>query len=179
MNAQNKKMWLTGFAGLIFCILIRLVPFRAPNVEPILALQMPFAKHFGKGAGFFFGVLNIVFFDVLTGQVGYWTIITGITYGLVGAIAVYYFKKFNARRHYIYFSILGVIFYDAITGLSIGPLFFGQSFMAALVGQIPFTISHVAGSVFFTAGLSFFIDRMLSSDVRASESRVSLQMARL
>ena len=41
---KKEKNYLKFFIALIFCLLIRLIPFRAPNVEPILATMMPFSK---------------------------------------------------------------------------------------------------------------------------------------
>ena len=45
------------------------------------------------------------------------------------------------------FSIVGTLIYDAITGIGTGMLFFNQSFMTTFLGQIPFTLYHLAGNV--------------------------------
>jgi hypothetical protein len=45
------------------------------------------------------------------------------------------------------YSIIGTLVYDALTGLTIGPLMFKMPFMVALVGQIPFTLWHLAGNM--------------------------------
>ena len=49
-----KKNWLKFILGFIACLLIRLIPFRPPNVEPILAMQMPFSRAYGALASFLF-----------------------------------------------------------------------------------------------------------------------------
>lgn len=159
-----KKNWLKYIVGLVACLLIRLIPFRPPNIEPILATQMPFSRAYGKIAGFLFAFLSIVLFDVITGKVGMWTFITAIAYGLLGIWAAVYFKnKKNTGWNYAKFSVMGTIAYDAVTGLSIGPLFFHQSFMGALLGQIPFTGMHLLGNISFALVLSpalyFFITK--------------------
>ncbi|ETB64185.1 TPA: hypothetical protein DIC38_00270 [Candidatus Nomurabacteria bacterium] len=142
-------------------IFIRLIPFRAPNLEPIMASIMPIGKSYSKIFSFSFGFLSIVLFDVITLKIGVWTLITAIIYGLLGLGASYYFKNRNGWRSYAKYAFWGTIFYDALTGLTIGPLFFGQSFMVSLVGQIPFTLIHLLGNVSFAIILSPVIERWL------------------
>ena len=150
-----KKNWFKFVVGFVACLLIRLVPFRPPNVEPILATQMPFSKAYGAMAGFVFAFFNIALYDFITGKVGAWTLITAGTYGLLGFWSAHYFRKRAMKRlNYVKFAIIGTLFFDAITGLSIGPLFFHQSFTAALAGQIPFTALHLIGSISFAIILS-------------------------
>lgn len=140
--------WLLVFA-------IRLVPFRPPNVEPMLAVMMPFSKRYGLFTSFFFGFLAIAIFDLFSGKIGMWTLITAVAYGALGIGAYFFFKnRKSSIKNYLIYGVAGTILYDAVTGLSIGPLFFGQPFMAALVGQIPFTLMHVLGTIAFVLVLS-------------------------
>ena len=150
-----KKNWFKFIAGFVVCFLIRLIPGRPPNIEPILGAQMPFSKAYGGGAGFVFAFLSVVLFDILVGKFGPWTFFTAVIYGILGIWALYFFKKReNSTKNYFYFAIIGTIFFDAITGLSIGPLFFHQPFMEALIGQVPFTGIHLIGNTFFAITLS-------------------------
>jgi len=78
LNLDNKKknnIFLTGWVkfliGWIVVFGIRLIPFRVPNVEPLTATQMPFAKKFGGIGGFVFGFVSILIFDLATSGVGY------------------------------------------------------------------------------------------------------------
>mgnify|MGYP001587425278 CR=1 FL=1 len=136
------------------------MPFRPPNVEPVLAVGMPFSKHYGWLSGFLFPFLSIVFFDAATGKVGQWTWITGTTYGVLGLGAAWFFRNRKpTRANFVLYGILGALVYDAVTGLTIGPLFFGQSFIEALIGQIPFTINHVLGNVVFSLVVSPLVYR--------------------
>lgn len=151
--------WLKIVSVFAFCLLFRLLPFRPPNVEPILAAQMPFARRFGTRTGFLFGALSILIYDILTGTLGPWTVLTASAYGLLGLGAGWYLKRRNGKKHFVYFAIAGTLFYDAVTGLTVGPLFFGQPFLAALLGQIPFTLMHLAGNTMFAVLLSPFIER--------------------
>ncbi len=142
-------------------ILIRLVPFRAPNLEPIMASVMPISKYYSKIFSFFFGFLGIVLFDIITMKLGVWTIITAIAYGFLGLGASYYFKNRSGWKSYTTYAVIGTIIYDIVTGLTIGPIFFEQSFMMSLVGQIPFTLIHLLGNVSFAIILSPVIERWL------------------
>ena len=109
----------------------------------------------GKLAGLFFTLLAILSFDLITGTLGVWSIMTAGTYAILGIAAGFYFKnKENKARYYIGFSVVGTLIYDAITGIGTGMLFFKQSFMLTLMGQIPFTLYHLAGNIAFAAIIS-------------------------
>ena len=90
---EYKKNWLKYFIGFISCLLIRLIPFRPPNIEPILATQMPFSKAYGGVAGFLFAFLSMILYDIITGKVGMWTLVTAFVYGILGFLASRYFAE--------------------------------------------------------------------------------------
>ena len=119
-----------------------------------MATQMPFSKVYGAFYGFIFGAMSIVLYDALTSGLGIWTLITALSYGLVGLGASYYFKNRSGWKQYALYAIFATILYDALTGLTLGPLFFGESFYTALIGQIPFTAMHLLGNVTFAIVLS-------------------------
>lgn len=161
----SANNWFKVFIGFIVCLLVRLLPFRPPNIEPILATQMPFSKAYGKWVGFMFGLSSIVLFDLVTGSLGAWTFFTAISYGLIGLWAGVYFKKrANNATTYVGFAIISTIVYDAITGLTIGPFFFHQHFVVAVIGQIPFTMLHLLGNISFAFVLSPPLYQYLSED---------------
>ena len=135
--------------------LFRLIPFRPPNVEPMLATVMPFSKRYGVFGSFAFGFFGIVLYDAVTSGWGRWTVVTALAYGALGIAAHFYFKNRDASvGNFLHFGIVGTLAYDAVTGLTIGPLFNHQPFMNALVGQIPFTIMHLLGTIVFATLLS-------------------------
>jgi hypothetical protein len=143
-----KYSWLKIIISWLVCFLVRLIPLRAPNLEPILATQMPLSKRYGWLIGFGYGLLSIALFDLIVGKIGVWTLITGIAYGLVGVGAWWFFKNRASKIiNYVSYSVMATILYDAATGLSIGPIFFHQSFMQSLLGQIPFTAMHLVGNI--------------------------------
>ena len=157
-----KKNWFKYIVGFIACLLIRLIPFRPPNIEPILATGMPFSKNYGALSGFSFAFFSMVLYDIITGKVGMWTFITAFAYGFLGIWAYFYFKnKNNSRWNYVKFAVMGTIAFDLVTGLSVGPLLFHQPFIVALMGQIPFTVLHLLGNVSFAIILSPLIYRYI------------------
>lgn len=155
------KNWIKYTITFITVIAFRLIPFRAPNVEPIMATIMPTGKIYGKFMAFIFGFLSIVLFDAITSGFGIWTLITALAYGALGVGATYFFKNRSGWKSYASYAVIATIFYDAVTGLTLGPLFFHQSFMVSLVGQIPFTVLHLIGNVSFAIVLSPVLEKWL------------------
>lgn len=148
--------------GWLAVLVIRLIPGRPANFEPMLATIMPYSAHYPKVQSFLFGFLGIIVFDLISSQVGLWTIITAITYGAIGLAAALFFKKYSSSiTNFVIFGFIGTIIFDAITGLGIGPIFYGQPFMEALVGQIPFTLMHLLGTTIFALTLSPLISRFV------------------
>jgi energy-coupling factor transport system substrate-specific component len=165
MNITPKnyfKFSFKFFLGLVLCLLVRLIPFRVPNVEPILATTMPFSKAYGAFAGFSFAVLSILLFDLITHTLGIQTFFTVLAYGALGWWSASYFRKREASAsNFVRFAIIGTLFFDALTGLTIGPLLFHQSFLGSLALQIPFTVLHLIGNTTFAILLSPAIYKFL------------------
>lgn len=163
------------FLGVLF---VRLLPFRAPNVEPLLAAVMPLTKRYGALEGFVFAVLSITLYDALTAGFGIWTLVTAAAYGAlaIGAHAYFSVRK-PTRGNFVAYSIVAIIAYDAVTGLTVGPLAYGQSFSAALAGQIPFTALHLLGGVLFAAIASPLLYRWLQNETRTALA-LSLRVSR-
>ncbi len=157
-----KRNWLKYSLGIVACFLLRLIPFRPPNLEPLMATAMPFSKQYGYVAGFSFGFLSIALFDAVVGKLDLWTLIMAFAYGIVGlGAAAYLSPRRNSAWHYLIYSVIGTVLYDALTGLTVGPLMFGQPFMDALVGQVPFTIMHLAGNAVLAVTVSPFVYRWI------------------
>jgi uncharacterized membrane protein len=160
------KNWIKYIITFVSVMAFRLMPFRAPNVEPIMATIMPLGKAYGGIQAFIFGFLSIALYDSVTSGFGIWTLITALAYGLLGVGATYFFKNRSGWKNYTMYAVVATLFYDAVTGLTLGPLFFHQSFMMSLVGQVPFTVLHLLGNVSFAIVLSPMIERwMMKSEV--------------
>jgi hypothetical protein len=172
-KTSNKKQWIGAGIALVICTLVRLIPFRAPNVEPVFATTMPFARRYGVFLGFAFGALNIIVYDLVTAGIGSWTFISALAFGLVGAGASYALPKFKKRLvGYVSYAIVGTIAYDLFTGLTVGPIQFHQPFMSALIGQIPFTALHLLGNVAFALTISPAVDYLLDRSFAKAKSPV-------
>jgi len=156
-----KKNWIKYTITFISVLLFRLIPFRAPNVEPIMSVVMPLGKTYGGIMSFIFGSLSIIIYDSMTSGVGIWTLVTALVYGLIGYGSFLYFKNRSGWKSYASYAVIATIAYDILTGLTIGPLFFHQSFIVSLIGQIPFTALHLLGNVSFAIVLSPAIERWL------------------
>ncbi|MFA5999878.1 MAG: ECF transporter S component [Candidatus Paceibacterota bacterium] len=169
----KQKNYFKYFAGFIFVLFLRLIPLRAPNVEMILATQMPFSRVYGKFLAFSFGFFSIIFYDLITSTLGVWSLVTSFTYGFIGLWAVSYFNKKSDNKSFTYvkFAIMSTIVYDAVTGLIVGPMIFHQQFSVALAGQIPFTIIHLLGNTIFASMLSPAIYNFLIRK-RSSENKI-------
>lgn len=145
---------LKFFIGWAAVFAFRLIPFRPPNFEPMLATVMPFSKRYGPVGSFLFGFLGIVLFDAVTSGWGSWTWVTAFCYGALGVGAHYFFKHRRASvKNFLIFGIPGTVAYDAIT-MMIGPVFGHQSLAVAVSGQIPFTIMHLMGTITFSVVLA-------------------------
>ena len=179
----DKKTYTSLFIWLgVFFFRLLPPPFRMPNVEPLLASVMPVSARMPRWAGMLFATSGIVVYDTVTSGVGVWTLVTAIAFGMIAFASHYYFSaKRQTRAHFVGFGIASTLWYDAVTGLTIGPLFWHQSLIQAIVGQIPFTLLHLVGTTLFAIVLSPAIialfDRITEPFPKASQifARVPLR----
>lgn len=144
---------------------VRLLPFRPPNFEPMLSVVMPFSKRFGVLQSFAFGFFGILIYDAVTSGWGIWTAVTAICYGLLGIAAHVFFARREASAwNFVRFGIVATVLYDAVTGLTVGPLAFHQTLADAFIGQIPFTLMHLLGTIVLSAVLSPALYRWVVRD---------------
>jgi len=150
--------------GLGICFMLRLLPWRPPNVEPITATLLPFSKKFGWFGGVLFAFLSIVLFDAFTSGIGAWTWITAGTFALIGGLASPLLKGKKGPVSYVLFAVIATLFYDAVTGVGMSALVYGMDWKVALMGQIPFTINHLLGNVVLAAILSPLIEKWVTEN---------------
>lgn len=170
MRTNQRILIVLGF---ISAMLYRFIPFRPPNVEPLMSVMMPFSKKAGKLELFGFAFLSILIYDYFTAGIGTYTLTAGICYGILGIWSSSYFKnrKFSLKN-YVMCSSIGIIFFDVVTGVILGPLIGGSSFYIALMGQIPFTVLHLMGGTLFAITVSPFVSKLLAkSEVIATSER--------
>ena len=177
MRMTIQTGWLKFVLGWAAVFLFRLIPFRPPNFEPMLATVMPFSKQYGTFGSFAFGFLGIVAFDAITSGWGNWTWVTAICYGLLGLVSHYFFKRRSATiRNFLLFGIPATVAYDAVT-MFIGPVFSNQPLALALSGQIPFTLMHLAGTITFSVLLSPALYRWVVSNESLDVSPFKYQVS--
>ncbi|KHO45849.1 MAG: hypothetical protein QS98_C0007G0007 [archaeon GW2011_AR3] len=169
-KSQNAVKY---FIGLAVCLLIRLIPNRIPNVEPVMTTIMPFGKKFKAISSFIFGALSIVIYDIITRKVGAWTWVTAFMYGLVGLFAAAYLsKKANKARYYVGYSIIATLVYDAVTGIGTGVLLFGQGLVETILLQVPFTLWHLGSNIVLAALFSPLIYKWVLENPSLETSNV-------
>lgn len=162
-------------AGFISTLVFRLLsPFLGLwNVSPLMATELAGSKSYGPIVGGLYGALSMVLLDILMSKVGPWTILTALTYGAVGVWGGYFLRNRSATtKSFVIASIVGTLFFDLVTGVLMGPLLYGQPWVTAIVGQIPFTLRHLAGNVFFASVLAPWFYRKIMENPRWELSAV-------
>lgn len=164
--------YIVGFLGTLAFRLI--TPFMGLwNISPLMATELSGSKAYGPWVGGLYGALSIVLLDLLVGRAGSWTLITAVVYGSVGIWGAFFFKNRSATaRNFVIASIIGTLFFDLITGVLMGPLFYGQLWSSAILGQIPFTIRHLAGNILFAAVLAPWFYRAIMNNPKWELSRI-------
>jgi hypothetical protein len=152
-----------------------------PNNDPILAVALPCAKR-GRIAAVVFPVAAMVLFDVLSQRVGIWTVVTAGTYGLLGLAFSYAYRALANRGRavgpaaFLVSGIVGVLIFDFVTGPVMSSALFQPSFGEAFVGQIPFTVKHLASVAAYALVVSPALDwalRQIEKGERAIERRLA------
>jgi len=159
--------------GLVLSNLIRLLHF-IPNNDPIMAIMLPYAKAKHKYIAILFPLLTMISFDVITGKVGIWTIVTAGTYALLGLFfSNYYFKdKKIGLLKYLKAGALGVLVFDFITGPLMSSWMFGMTFGEAFIGQIPFTIMHLVTVGAYIIVIVPLLDKHLLENPKLADTAV-------
>jgi hypothetical protein len=146
-----------------------------PNNDPIMAVMLPCAKR-GRAAAIAFPVAAMILFDVLSGRVGVWTAVTAGTYGLLGLAFSSAYRALARRGHavgvatFVVSGVVGVLLFDFITGPILSSVMFGMSFGQAFVGQIPFTLKHLASVSAYTLMVSPALAWLLQQIERGEEA---------
>ncbi len=171
MNKSPKHI-CKYLIGLATVIILRLIP-HPPAFQPILGTLMPYSKKWGKFSGLIFGALSILSYDLITGTLGKWSLLTIGAYALIGYLSGLYFQKRKSSiKNYIIFAIVGTLIYDVITGFGVGMLVFGQGFNQTLVGQVPFTLNHLLGNIIISSILSPLIYKWIISNPQLEDEVV-------
>ncbi len=162
-------------AGFLGTFVFRLLsPFLGLwNVSPLMATELTGSKAYGPLTGGAYGALSIFLLDVFVGRVGLWTVITAVSYGAVGVWGGYFLRSREANaKNFVIASIVGTLAFDLVTGVIAGPVLFGQSWSSAALGQIPFTLRHLAGNIAFAATLAPWFYRHVMTNPKWEALRI-------
>ena len=130
-----------------------------PNNDPIMGFMLPEArKSMLKSALFAF--VTMIIFDIITMQVGVWTIVTASVYALFAIGVSFFFKKIKTAKisYYLGAVTIGILIFDIITGPIMSSMLFNQSLMLTIIGQIPFTLMHLVSGLTWVAVIAPFYD---------------------
>jgi len=111
-----------------------------------------------------FAFVAMFVFDYFTSGIGVWTWVTAITYAGLAVLFGLLFKRIKQVKfvHYIGATTIGVLIFDLITGPGLSTIIFHQPLLITILGQIPFTLMHLASAVTYT----FFFVPLLDPAVR-------------
>lgn len=157
-NFRKNKIFKYGVVMFISNLIRFISPM--PNTDPIMGSMLPFAKKYNGLSAALFAFLTMITFDLITGMLGIWTLVTATTYGLIGFIfarLLPYFKKINFLT-YLTSGIIGVLIFDFITGPLMSTFLFKQGFFTTLMMQIPFTLMHLASVTAFILIITPILD---------------------
>lgn len=163
------------FFGFLGTLIFRLISpfFGLWNISPLMATELAGSKAYGPWVGGLYGALSMILIDVIMGKIGIWTIITAISYGLVGILGAFFLKNRTASaKNFFVMSIVGTILFDLVTGILMGPILFGGSFATAAIGQVPFTLRHLLGNAFFAIVLSPWFYRKIMNNPQWELSKI-------
>lgn len=145
-----------------------------PNNDPIMSMALPFARRSSALTSFAFPFLTMASFDFVTNLLGPWTLVTSITYGLIG-LMVHYFLKEQQKvgiQDYLALGVMGVLLFDFVTGVLATPILFGGTFADSLIGQIPFTLMHLISTTAFILVVTPILDRQVLLNKRLDDSKL-------
>ena len=160
--------------SIVFCNFYRLLKL-FPNNDPIMGFALPFARRDKWWQAVLFPAIAMASFDFITMRIGIWTIGTAAAYGFVGLLFYKHFKekKKVGLKSYAKSSVAGVLVFDFLTGPIMSSYAFKMPLMAAFIGQVPFTLLHLASGLAFTLMLAPVLD----PDVRATVHQETARFA--
>ena len=153
--------------SIVLCNLYRLLRF-IPNNDPVMGVMLPYSKQGKWWEAGLFAFLTMASFDLITGKVGIWTLATSATYAALGVGFFFAYRKMKIKKmsiwKYLASGVVGVLVFDFITGPIMSSWMFAMPFEAALLGQIPFTLLHLASVSVFVVVLTPLLDRHVISN---------------
>lgn len=171
MSISRTRSIAIFVAIAVVCLAVRLLPFRPLQTSLTLAAQLPMSARWGKYVAFLFGLTHMLLFDCISAQIGPWTLITSLTYALLAFVPLKPSATQSSITRYLPSAIVATLVYDIITGILLGPwLFFGTSFFATCVAQVPFTTMHLIANCVGSLLLSPYLEIVMRRQTKISLS---------
>ena len=165
--------------GIVFCNLYRLLR-SIPNNDPIMGLMLPYARQEKWWTAALFAFITMISFDMLTGMIGVWTIVTAVTYAGLGiAFNRFYRGRTITMKTYLLSGVAGVLIFDFITGPIASSFMFNMPFWVAFAGQIPFTALHLGSVSFFVFFLVPLLDKQLVNNSQLEDAPLMRKLVAL
>lgn len=149
---MNIKQCCISFFCISVALLIKLY-LPHPGCDPVAGFIVLAPRTWSRFLSSVFIGASIVLYDYMTVGCGLWTLVVVAAYFLIAAACNY--VQIGSSLSMLGLCARGVIVtlaFDALTGLTVGPLLYGQPFMEAVVGQIPFSIAHLIGNSLLMIG---------------------------
>lgn len=153
-----------------------------PNNDPIMSMALPFSRRSSVWTSFAFPFITMASFDFVTGYVGAWTVVTSLTYGILGVIFHYALKdrKRVGIKRYLGYGVFGVLVFDFVTGVIATPFLYPPiGFWQALIGQIPFTAMHLLTTSAFILVVTPLLDKEVLLNKHLEDSSIRSIILRL
>jgi hypothetical protein len=153
---MSFKQFLVSIFLLVICVVCKLC-LPHPGIDPIAGILLFVPRTFSRVLWYAIIVASVILYDVITVGFGIWTLSVVAVYML---IAIAYNKFRLPSQSWSTMMIRGIamtVVFDVLTGLTVGPLLFGQPFAVALMGQIPFTLIHLVGNCLLISGYCMVI----------------------
>lgn len=176
MNKIQRKIAVLASASLAAagsCALMKAAG-APPNIESLMPFAMSAGMALGPVSGFANAFLARAMFDGYQAWTGWWTVLTSLSYGLVGLVAgiIYNYRKSWSRAELTVFAGALTLLYDVVTMLVFG-LPFGIPLQILVAGQVPFTLAHLLGNMVLCFAFAPFLLKSLSGYIEsASEVRI-------
>jgi hypothetical protein len=160
IHMKSTKYFIAG----TFATLIRLIRL-FPNNDPIMSSTLPFARQDKWWKSFIYVISVMFIFDIITNKIGLWTIVTSLTYGMLILFSSLYLKNTKISLFkYISTSAIIVLIYDLITGPIMSHFIFNMTLLESLIGQIPFTLYHLASGIGYTLLFAPVLDHEINQN---------------
>jgi len=154
-----------------------------PNNDPIMGIMLPFAKQESVWIAILFPIITMVSFDFITFAVGPWTVVTSLTYGALGLFFYFFYKKIRkgkvGMKTYLGSGVFGVLVFDFVTGVLATPFMFHMSFEQAFLGQIPFTLMHLATATGYILIVTPLLDKHILGNPVLDDKKFISYISRL